>query len=115
MEASVHPERKVSTGHGFVADRSRNKITQFDRACFRTGTNNAFYRCEGETLGVMYGNRFLAGTSELPEGTDPDEFQVNDEGLLVWVGAGGDWRNGQWGTTGAVNGVDYRWGQPILE
>ena len=88
---------------------------KFDRACFRTGTDNAFYRCEGETLGVMYGNRFLTAASELPEGADPNEFQVNDEGLLVWVGPGGDWRDNQWGTTGTVNDQEYKWGHPILE
>ncbi len=115
VEASVIQRDGLHWSLGLVADRSRNKITKFDRACFRTGTNNAFYRCEGETLGVMYGNRFLGNPSELPEGTDPSEFQVNDEGLLVWVGPGGNWRNAAWGTTGTVNGADYRWGQPILE
>jgi hypothetical protein len=115
VEASVIERGGLHWSVGFVADRSRNKITRFDRACFRTGTDNAFYRCEGETLGVMYGNRFLANPSELPEGTDSSEFQVNDEGLLVWVGPGGDWREAAWGTTGTVNGTDYRWGQPILD
>ncbi len=115
VEASVVEREGLHWSIGVVADRSRNKITKFDRACFRTGTDNAFYRCEGETLGVMYGNRFLANASELPEGTDPGEFQVNDEGLLVWVGPGGNWRQAQWGTTGTVNGQDYKWGHPILD
>jgi hypothetical protein len=31
--------------------------------------------------------------SELPEGLPASQFQVNDDGLVVWVGEGGDWRN----------------------
>ena len=115
VEASIIEREGFRWSVGFVADRSKNKITRFDRACFRTGTDNAFYRCEGETLGVMYGNRFLTAASDLPEGADPNEFQVNDEGLLVWVGTGGDWRDNQWGTTGTVNDQEYKWGHPILE
>jgi len=115
VEATVLQKENLLWSLGFVADRSRNEITEFDRSCFRTGTDNAFYRCQGETLGVMYGNRFLTNANELPEGADPLEFQVNDEGMLVWVGQGGDWRQAQWGTTGVVGGQEYRWGQPILD
>ena len=101
---------------GFVADRSRHEITEFDRRCFRTGTASAFYRCAGETIGTMYGTRFIRGTSELPAGAPvpADEFQVNDDGLLVWVGPGGDYRNQQWGTTSADADATYSWGMPIL-
>jgi hypothetical protein len=34
---------------------------------------------------------------------------------LVWVGPGGSWREAQWGTTGIVDDVTYKWGHPILE
>jgi len=115
IEATLVQNQDLNWSVRLLADRSRNKITKFDRSCFRTGTNNAFYRCEGETLGVMYGNRFITNASQLPVGTDPDEFQRNDEGLLVWVGPGGDWRDAQWGTTGIVNDITYKWGHPILQ
>ncbi|HEX2166203.1 MAG TPA: SusC/RagA family TonB-linked outer membrane protein [Longimicrobiales bacterium] len=97
---------------GLVADRSRHEITEFDRRCFRTGTADAFYRCEGETLGTIYGTHFLHSPGELPQGAPVDEFQINDDGLLVWVGAGGDFREQQWGTTSADE--TYEWGMPIL-
>jgi TonB-linked SusC/RagA family outer membrane protein len=99
---------------GLVADRSRHEITEFDRACFRTGTASAFYRCAGETLGTIYGTRFLRSTAELPEGAPAEQFQVNDDGLLVWVGAGGDFRTHQWGTSSTDLDATYGWGMPIL-
>ena len=99
---------------GLVGDRSRHKITRFDRACFRTGTDNVGYRCAGETLGVMYGHRFAHEAGDLPDGLPSDQFQANDEGLLVWVGPGGDWRNGSWGDTATLGGRQYRWGIPFM-
>jgi hypothetical protein len=101
---------------GLVADRSRHEITEFDRACFRTGNESAFYRCAGETLGTMYGTRFLTSAGELASGVPASEFQVNDDGLLVWVGAGASYRDGLWGTTSAdFGGTMYDWGIPILQ
>ena len=97
---------------GLVADRSRHEITEFDRRCFRTGTASAFYRCAGETLGTMYGTYFLKSPGELPADVPASEFQVNDDGLLVWVGAGGDFRDQQWGTSS--DELPYEWGMPIL-
>jgi hypothetical protein len=98
-----------------VADRSRHEITEFNRRCFRTGTASAFYRCEGETLGTMYGTRFLTSLSELPEGVPANEFQVNDDGLVVWVGQGGSYRDQQWGTSSSGLEQSFDWGMPILE
>jgi hypothetical protein len=47
------------------------------------------------------------------------QFQVNNEGLVVWVGDGNTWRDGiaqeLWGTqTTLTNGEDYEWGIPII-
>jgi hypothetical protein len=63
----------------------------------------------------MYGTRFLRSIDELGEGLPANEFQVNDDGLLVWVGAGGDWRNHQWGTSSTGLDITYGWGLPILQ
>ncbi|UCC73722.1 MAG: SusC/RagA family TonB-linked outer membrane protein [Gemmatimonadota bacterium] len=103
---------------GFIVDRSRHEITEFDRTCYREDPENAFYRCAGERLGTMYGNKFLTSLNELPEGVPADEFQMNDDGLVVWVGPGGDWRSHQWGTSVDDLGDDlrtYYWGLPILQ
>ncbi len=115
VEAAVIERPDFSLRLGFVADRSNHEITEFNRACFRTGPSSAFFRCAGETIGTMYGTRFLRGTGELPAGVPANQFQVNDDGLLVWVGEGGNWRNHQWGTSASMEGRTYGWGLPILE
>src|SRR5690606_21717713 len=97
----------------------KNRITKFDRPCYRTGGSNQLFRCAGESLGTMYGAHFLRDHSELPEGVPADQFQVNDDGLLVWVGEGNSWKDGVakglWGTQTEINGRTYQWGHPILQ
>ena len=115
LEAAVVERPNLGWRLGFVADRSDHEITEFDRACFRAGPSSAFFRCAGETIGTMYGTRFLRSAGELAAGLPANQFQVNDDGLLVWVGEGGDWRNHQWGTSTSLEGRTYGWGQPILE
>ena len=102
---------------GLVGDRSRNKITEFNAACF--STQNIAFRCGGETLGAMYGFRFIKGVNELPASAKgkESEFQQNDEGLLVWVGAGNSFTEGEtkklWGTTTTIGTTNFGWGMPI--
>ena len=115
LEAAVVERSNLRWTLGLVADRSRHEITEYNRRCFRTGTASAFFRCAGETLGTMYGTRFLTSLSELPEGLPGTQFQVNDDGLVVWVGEGGNWRNHQWGTSASIDGTTYDWGLPILQ
>ncbi|CAN5818008.1 TonB-dependent receptor [soil metagenome] len=115
IEAAVVESTDVSWRLGIVADRSNHEITEFDRACFRTGPSSAFFRCAGETIGTMYGTRFLRSTGELPDGVPANQFQVNDDGLVVWVGEGGNWQNHQWGTSASLEGRTYGWGLPVLE
>jgi hypothetical protein len=118
IDANLVQTSDLQWSVGLVADRSRHSITEFDRACYRTGPDNAFYRCAGETMGTMYGYNFLTSTTELAEGAPADQFQVNDDGYVVWVGTGGDWRQHQWGTSIDSLGVDlrsYQWGLPVLQ
>ena len=46
-----------------------------------------------------------------------DQFQVNDEGLLVWVGTGRRYTEGEsarlWGTNTTIGANVYGWGMPI--
>jgi hypothetical protein len=51
----------------------------------------------------MYGTRFLRSADELPEGVPASQFDVNDDGLLVWVGENGSYRDHQWGTSTTLN------------
>ena len=103
---------------GLVADRGRHKITEFNAPCFQR--DNIQYICAGENLRAMYGFRFIRSTAELPTAAQAfaDQFQVNDEGLLVWVGTGNDFTDGEasqlWGTTSPTLGTStYNWGMPI--
>ena len=119
FEAQVLRSPTLSWRLGMIADRTRNKITEFDRSCFTTAT--IAYRCAGETLGAMYGFRFIRGANELPTEAQAraNEFAVNDEGLLVWVGPGQSYTNGEsaglWGTSTTIGGGTYGWGMPITQ
>jgi hypothetical protein len=117
FEAQLVRKPNFTWRAGIVADRSRNKITEFNRSCFTT--NTVQFRCAGETLGNMYGFDFMKDPSQLPAAAAArsTEFQVNDDGLLVWVGAGNTYMEGQtkklWGTNTTIGSSVYRWGQPI--
>ncbi|MDW8284812.1 MAG: SusC/RagA family TonB-linked outer membrane protein [Bacteroidota bacterium] len=123
VNAQLVRTRDLSWTAGVVWDRTRQKITEFNRPPFRDGY---FYYRQGEVLGAFYGNRFLRSLDELPSYLQRyrDQFQVNDDGYLVWVGAGNSWRDGfakrLWGTSTSLvgdNGRSYtfNWGIPIRE
>ncbi|MGH2347888.1 MAG: SusC/RagA family TonB-linked outer membrane protein [bacterium] len=118
VEAQILKTSALSWRVGLVADRSRHRITEFDRPCFRTGVA---LRCAGEPLGVMYGGHFLRHLGELPavHAGSSNQFQVNDDGLVVPVGPGNNYTDGVakslWGATVTIDGIRYPWGRPILQ
>jgi len=115
FEARLVQRPRVTWSLGAVADRTRNRITEFNRSCFITQT--VLYRCAGVTVGTMYGARFARGAGELPAAVPAgqrDQFQTNDDGLLVWVGPGRTPRDARWGDTATVGGVLQQWGRPIV-
>lgn len=109
VQAQLIRRPDLSWRLGLVADRSRNKITELDSPCF--STNTIAFRCPGETLGAMYGFHFINSVSELPADAQAQasEFQVNDDGLLVWVGPGNSYTEGEtkrlWGTSTTIGGA----------
>lgn len=117
IETQVLQRPTLSWRMGLVADRSRNRITEFNSSCFTRDVIS--YICQGETLGAMYGFRFIEGATELPADAQAvaNQFQVNDDGLLVWVGDGNAYTEGQtkqlWGTTTTIGSNVYSWGMPI--
>lgn len=118
LEADLVRSRDFRWRMGVVADRSRHEITDFQAPCFQR--NTVQFICANESLGSMYGFRFIRGTGELPVGAQgsASEFQPNDDGLLVWVGAGNSFRDGEtqqlWGTTSSpIGSATYQWGMPI--
>ena len=122
VTASVIRTRDMSLNLGFVFDRTRQEITEFIPPPFLGGPNNTFYFREGEQLGAMYGDLFITDLGQLPTGIDASQFQVNDEGYVVWVGSGNAYTEGitktLWGTTSPdfttpCGSADYKWGFPI--
>lgn len=128
--------RNLTWNMSFVADRSRNEITEWNRSCF-FGSNSGRtheYTCVGASAGDFWIPRHATNTGELPSWMSGriDEFQVNDEGYLVWVGRNREtgevnsWRDGFtencritgaatcWGTATVIDGVQFEWGVPFL-
>ena len=100
-----------------VADRTRSEITEFDRGCYGTTP----YYCLGFQIGTIRGYQNVTSIDKLPArfaGAE-GQFQVNDDGLVVPVGAGNTYKDGiakkLWGTQVAINGQNYAWGIPIFE
>jgi hypothetical protein len=117
FEAQMVRRRNVTWRLGLVADRSRNEITEFNSNCF---TRNTVTRvCAGEPLQNMYGFQFLRSPSDLPAAAQAraSEFARNDEGLLVYVGPGNAYTDGEtkrlWGTNATIGTANYGWGMPI--
>ena len=118
LEADLLRRDNLRWRMGIVADRGRHEITEFESPCFQR--NTVQFICARQTLGSMHGFRFIKSTSELPANAQAsaDQFAVNDEGLLVWVGPGNTFTEGEtktlWGTTSPVIGTaTYGWGMPI--
>jgi len=114
----------------FVADRSTSRIAEWPFPC----TNPAWlFRCEGRGVYEIWGVRWLDSFGRLAThdggavAADSDQFDINDDGLVVWVGAGNSHQDGAgpngtvgdgddlWGTQGTVGGRVYDWGMPIIE
>ncbi len=112
---------------------SRSVIESLNVPPFFIGTNlqatNQIIRIsEGTRYGTIFGRKFMTSCSELPGdyqaqcGGAGSAFQKNDEGYIVWVGAG---NNPDMGIThnlwnavlpadAAPYGVQASWGMPIL-
>ena len=76
--------------------------------------------CTGRPLASMVKTQFVRSKARLAQGIgDTSAFDVNDEGYVVYVGAGNSWRDGKaknlWGTAGAVAGQGFAWGMPIVD
>src|SRR6266446_4216145 len=131
--------RDVQWSTRVIYDRNRSVVTSLDVPPFFTGadlqgTLSIFQVKVGERLGTFYGHRFLTNCSELPApfsgdcGGATSSFQRNDEGFLVWVGAGNNpgmgIRNNLWesrisnaaGNTSVTPWgiIELNWGMPIL-
>ena len=80
-----------------IYDRNRSVITRLDVPEYTMpggpqGAESMYFVREGERLGTIYGRSFVRNCSELPGafasncGTPTSQFQLNDEGFIVWTG-----------------------------
>jgi hypothetical protein len=66
----------------------------------------------------MWGQRLWESYDDLPakHANSHDQFDINDDGLVVPVGAGHTWQDGLadslWGTNVVIDGTSYQWGMP---
>ena len=115
LETRLIERDKVRWSMTFIADRSRNRLVAYDRPCHAEGLGN---RCAGQVLGEMWGQTLWRTPADLPavHANSQDAFDINDDGLLVPVGAGNTWRDGVakqlWGSNVVIDGVTYAWGMP---
>lgn len=119
LNASLKRSRDISWTMGVNFDKSTQEITELNVPPYSTG----IYRIEaGEDLGAIYGDLWISSLSQLPAGVDQSLFNVNDDGLVVYVGTGNTWQDGiakdLWGTGGEStdefgNVLSYSWGIPI--
>jgi TonB-linked SusC/RagA family outer membrane protein len=111
-------------------DKSTNEITELNVPAYTTGASNVvWFIAEGEPLGAVWGSSFAKTCSDAAsragvmgqEASDwcsanGSQFQVNDDGWMVYVGDN-NWQDGfaegLWGTTGDVDGTTYEFGMPI--
>ena len=120
VQAQLVQRKNFSWELNLVADRSRSKLINFGRSCY--GDDDGIrYRCDNSPLDQFWGNKFVTNVDQLPavHANSKDRFQVNDDGVVVAVGAGNTWRDGiaknLWGTTVNIDGRTYAWGRPILQ
>ena len=101
-----------------VADRSRVRIDQYPSRCNPPSGTTLQRECEGYVFGEMYGSGFVRDARQLSPrhiaSNSLNQFDVNDDGLVVAVGPNGSWTDGKWGTTVTVDGIAYQWGMPIV-
>jgi TonB-linked SusC/RagA family outer membrane protein len=115
LEARLIERPQFRWSMTLVADRTRSEITEFDRSCFGT---TPFY-CAGELIGTLRGRLYMTSLDQIRERhpSATDQFQVNDDGILVWVGQGNSYRDGLakglWGTSTTIDGRIYEWGKRI--
>ncbi|MEM1126136.1 MAG: SusC/RagA family TonB-linked outer membrane protein [Bacteroidota bacterium] len=126
LSANALRTRDMSLDFNVTFDRTRQDITEFNVNAFRGGPRSAFFFRDDESLGAMYGARWMSSTSDLPAGANPDAFDVNDDGYLVPVGVGNSFRDGFsgnclegggcWGSSVDTDGDgvgDAEWGIPL--
>lgn len=81
-------------------DQTKTKITELGvPAFFQSSGSSTFRYAVGEQLGTIYGKKFITSCADFPANFQAScgpgkDWQANDEGLIVWVGAGNTAKDG---------------------
>jgi hypothetical protein len=106
--------RELSWRAKLLFDATRTEITELHVPDYQYGYGGFFFARKGEEIGTFYGSKAARSCQDLPTGTSCEEFAVNDDGYLVWVGEGGSFDDPRWGTVGPeVGGGTVWWGTPF--
>lgn len=117
VDATVIDNPDLSWQVRASADHITQRMVELDVPPFRWGPQAAFFYREGEEIGNVYGTIWATSCSQIDAcQQNPDQFQVNDDGYLVWTG-GASYQDGissqLWGTADEVAGERFTWGMPI--
>ena len=102
-----------------VADRQRARVTKWNRygTCAQDRTRDE-WSCASAVFGEQFGNEFVTRLDHLrslhQNPTSLEQFDINDDGYVVAVGPNGSWEDGRWGQIVSIDGVNYKWGFPIV-
>ena len=120
VTSSIINTRELSLSAGFNYDVYDQTITDFNMPPYLTALGqDIFYMKNNTQYGSFWGTVWATSTDELPQATQQyaSQFQVNDDGYLVWVGDGNTWKDGiskiLWGTSKTLEGRTYGWGRPV--
>lgn len=119
VEMSWIQRPKFDWSSTLVMDRSRIRIDEYPRLCSAADAASLERECEGYVFGELWGAAFARDARQLSPrhaaSNSLNQFQVNDDGLLVAVGPNGSWTDGKWGQSFVVDGITYQWGMPIVQ
>ncbi len=121
INASVINTRDMSLTMGLNWDTYDQRITEFDMPSYlySAGGPKVFYMKNETQYASFWGTKWIRETSELlaDDQQYSSQFQINDEGFLVWVGEGNTYKDGVaktlWGKASSDMSATYNWGRPI--
>ena len=127
LQGVLMQKKDMTLSFGLNFDRTRQTISQLDVPAYIYNppfqSVSVFRIQEGEEFGALFGDIMTYKVQDLlPRGLSQAElsqFEINDEGYVVWVGDGNTFKDGfgkqLWGTQAELSDGDtYEWGMPIL-
>ncbi len=115
VEAPIIDTEEIGWNLRLNLDRTRMQISQLDRPPYRS---SFFYYRDGEVFGAFYGAKWATTCEDLPASAPCEQFQLNDDGLMVWTGGAAytdGIANDLWGTDsdGQTGDDVFQWGMPV--